>query len=1186
MSLQEPGLSKQQFRWKIFESLKEDGITDRLKSQLRAHIVGEIRRHINGDLPTTRPKRSEAKKHVTFDSTGKDGTVEIPGELQRRISFDSIDSVDIDADPAKPKPGNLMVKVVESLIIDYLRAKGREFTLSVFMPECGLTRPNQVFAEQDIVSALQLDQNTTLLRKLREQLGNIRSSSVLVRILSSLSKVGSVPVMEKECQTLIDEEEYLEMQIRRADRDASIQSRETSRSMAKAIEERMLRYQNELDLRMRAELEQQLAKFKEIEVASMRVEERQKYTIEITHVKGDYEARMLEQRERLADSNDEIRRKLDAREKEIERNNLEFRQKVLDETNRAIMTERNHRSEAELAAKSLTLERDSLLRRMEEAKSEISELHGFKERYTAKMQEAMSQYKIDLNKEHAGIIQSAQVERAKVESTIEYVIYQADLFLSAEKLVLEEKTKAVEQMLAQVKESQSELEELRSSLKQTKLQLEEASRERDDAIHETKELRLMVSFVIGESPLNCSRQLVDAEKMAVKRQEDYQSLLKSLMGPKEEAQKELVKARKGEQKWQRQCSELVAKLDAEMNRADEFQRKYDDEVIRNKELLREISDLRNVLHQTRTAMGVDQQNLGDAIKSLANPRSALPDPYGLDGVYNLPSHPLGESHRQSPQPFHSPSLFSQRPQGSIPHPYQFPSPTRSAPTGSPGQHPRPGQERQTRFDDAWSQGYERMETLMARSGGLAGLDPRELSRILAERDYEARRYDPSGWDWIPKDGAQPPSPRFTPHRSDPYRAPARVRLEETLRSMDEETRMLNEKERQNSGKSASSKPLDEVLPIVEGIGSGFADDIMQSFSAETAPTSRLPSLRVQSPHSTPPLHRSPSAQTDSKSKAATAAAAILANTRSQLPIPSSSASSSPKLDRKSVQKSPGSMGKASSGSGKAATTSGLVISSPSESMRPPPSQAALKESPTTSLEDEGSKNSSGRGGGGVGRYPSSQRPPARDEDDSISSSSQSRQPRSRDSTSQRKSTTQQRAPPPAEDPATERSRRDQERKERERLELERIRREREEMMRKQEEAEEMLRRAQEDERVERERREAEERERRERDEEVEREKREKREREKREEEEKMRKIEELEQDPTMQKYMNLVKERREKEAQAKKQESSSQQPKQFLDSLQEPSVDQSRQSSFNFGGGDTIDDISGGHTASNTSDPW
>jgi hypothetical protein len=82
------------------------------------------------------------------------------------------------------------------------------------------------------------------------------------------------------------------------------------------------------------------------------------------------------------------------------------------------MAETHLRNEAELNAKALAMEKESLQRRYDDSQLQIIELQSFKERYTSKMQDAMSQYKIDLNREHASILSNAEVERAKVESIV------------------------------------------------------------------------------------------------------------------------------------------------------------------------------------------------------------------------------------------------------------------------------------------------------------------------------------------------------------------------------------------------------------------------------------------------------------------------------------------------------------------------------------------------------------------------------------------------------------------------------------------------------------------------------------------------------------------------------------------------------------------------------------------------
>ncbi|KAJ3113641.1 hypothetical protein HDU96_003110, partial [Phlyctochytrium bullatum] len=919
------------------------------------------------------------------------------------------------------------------------------------------------------------------------------------------------------------------MQIRRSERNYRFQTREATQVMARAIEDRMQRYHQDLEDRMKIELEQQLSKFKEIEVGAMRVEERQRYSLEIAKLKGDYESRLVEQRERMTRTNEDMWKKLEVREREIEKSNVEFRQRVLEESNRSIVSERNSRSEAELALKAMTMERDSYQRRLDDARAEIADLHGFRDRYTAKMQETMAQYKVDLYKEQAQVIQAAEVERAKIET---------------EKLLLEEKTRAVEQMMAKVRETQQETEALRANLKETKYHLDEVLKERDDALHEVRELKLQ-----------------------------------SLMGPKEDAQKELLKVKKSEQRWQRQCSELVTKLDQEMNRADELQRKYDDEVLRNKELMREVSDLKIALHHrtggnfcigcvalTVPGLNIDPQHFGDSLKSYGVPRR-------IPSIHQSLAVPATTAYGSSP----SRSI----PVTSPPRGTYNPNPARSAPLSND-----PGAQPHIKPDHTLPPGSSSVSRRPGGAGGLAGLDPAEYERIINDPHAEARRYDLSHWGWQEPEhpvtfvyGAES-TPRMPHQRSGPMG-------EEDLQVPRQQTRVTDE--------SRFRRTLSEALPPVEGLGTGFVDDVLKSFSSDSQPQAEEPR---KSPPSKPNASKTPNAATIGRSQL-------------PVPVPTSSASSSPKTQRRQIS-SKASQGlplgksddthKSAESTPPAGRKLAVTAAQPSSHTQPSAAfhrQGALKESPTTSLEDEASRSAAARNY----KQPARSVPPS--DDDVLGSDHRRQSSRSPPAASggSGKSTLSRPQPPP--DDATssgtssglsghssarkadrdssldeeketdeaqrrreqleEERRRDEERKARERAELERIRKEREQMERLFEEQEERRRR-EDEERQERERIEAA---RRAEEEEKERARKEEEERKRREEDEKMRKIEELENDPTMQKYMNIVKERKEREAQEKAAASGEARANMLgLDNSHS-----SRQSSFNFNAGDTADEI-------------
>ena len=85
-------LSITEFKQKLYKTFSEASVSQKLKSQLRAHIIREI------------------QNHSVLTTTNK----------------------------------SLLSKAVDSLIVEYMQAQGHEFSLSVFLPECGLGNVTQV----------------------------------------------------------------------------------------------------------------------------------------------------------------------------------------------------------------------------------------------------------------------------------------------------------------------------------------------------------------------------------------------------------------------------------------------------------------------------------------------------------------------------------------------------------------------------------------------------------------------------------------------------------------------------------------------------------------------------------------------------------------------------------------------------------------------------------------------------------------------------------------------------------------------------------------------------------------------------------------------------------------------------------------------------------------------------------
>ncbi|KAI8911442.1 hypothetical protein BC831DRAFT_517467, partial [Entophlyctis helioformis] len=301
---------------------------------------------------------------------------------------------------------SLLFKVVDSLLLGYLQERrSRLHLVSLLFQKPVFANHARLWSDSDIMHALHLDRPCAAFRDmmsavrgahqaadLQRQPRQLASSdghhaanhpsqpSLLVRLLDGLAKVNDVPRTEKEVQTNTDLEDILNTKINDIERSIMQQRHESARVKSGIIEDRLFQYQQQLELRMTEDTHAQIARFKEIELAQMRLDERKAFQSEIMRQKADFEQKLLDAQQNIVNSQESERRRLGEKERELERQNLELRQKLLDENNRIVLKEVHLRNEAELQAKEVRLERDMLQRRFEQVQQQVAELQAFKER--------------------------------------------------------------------------------------------------------------------------------------------------------------------------------------------------------------------------------------------------------------------------------------------------------------------------------------------------------------------------------------------------------------------------------------------------------------------------------------------------------------------------------------------------------------------------------------------------------------------------------------------------------------------------------------------------------------------------------------------------------------------------------------------------------------------------------------
>jgi hypothetical protein len=228
--------------------------------------------------------------------------------------------------------------------------------------------------------------------------------------LESFTRIQQLPRREREVQTDIEVEDLIAYRLR----DPTASNRNDNKSLH-ALEARMQSFQRQVESRCKEELERQVDEYKRVELASARLEDRKEFAAQLSRQKQDFEMKIIEIKASHVDAQEEVNKRAEMRERDLERGNMELKQRLYEETNRMVIKETGLRNDAELAAKEIKMEKEMIQRRYTELQRQFEELQTFKEKYTQKMESQMTSYKIELNQEYSARSVEIQVQRQKLD---------------------------------------------------------------------------------------------------------------------------------------------------------------------------------------------------------------------------------------------------------------------------------------------------------------------------------------------------------------------------------------------------------------------------------------------------------------------------------------------------------------------------------------------------------------------------------------------------------------------------------------------------------------------------------------------------------------------------------------------------------------------------------------------------
>uniref|UniRef100_A0A8C7V6I0 OFD1 centriole and centriolar satellite protein n=1 Tax=Oncorhynchus mykiss TaxID=8022 RepID=A0A8C7V6I0_ONCMY len=343
----EEALSPDELRKRLYQTFKNRGVLDTLKTQLRNQLIHELKHPI------------------------------LSGETVPR--------------PVPMKSDSVLVTASNSLVADHLRNSGYEYTLSVFYPECGMGK-DKILTSRDLLQLMKISPRSPLYKSLV-----ITSSWLLIELTDchlhgerrdADTQTTSTPAYR---ESLVDKMKMI---------DEEYEALRYKGDKWVSYESKLAAYRTEVEAQVQAEMNAKLQHYKDVEMSKVKMEEKDKSRKEILQLRQDmertYEMKSGALINREKNAIDRLQKQQEIEEKDI----YMQRQAVLKEIETVRNREAELRLRMEAFEKTCKIQEDKtktleeLLRRRELA------VKTTEDTYDQKLKNELSRYQLELNEEY------------------------------------------------------------------------------------------------------------------------------------------------------------------------------------------------------------------------------------------------------------------------------------------------------------------------------------------------------------------------------------------------------------------------------------------------------------------------------------------------------------------------------------------------------------------------------------------------------------------------------------------------------------------------------------------------------------------------------------------------------------------------------------------------------------------
>uniref|UniRef100_A0A8C8S3B6 OFD1 centriole and centriolar satellite protein n=1 Tax=Pelusios castaneus TaxID=367368 RepID=A0A8C8S3B6_9SAUR len=437
-------LSQDELRKRLYQTFKNRGVLDTLKTQLRNQLIHELMHPV------------------------------LTGELQPK--------------PVSSVGSSLLIGASNSLVADHLRSCGYEYSLSVFYPESGLEK-DKVFTVQDLLQLIRISPKSSLYKSLTSGAQKENKKGFLIQMLMELTEHHLCKEnrdTETQTSSISPYRESLVEKLQLIDEQFADICPQHLKS--ESLEMKLTEYRKEIEEHLQAEMSEKLQHFKEVEIAKIRMEEKAQCQKEVSELRREFErtnqvkSEALIVREKNAIERLQKQQEIDAKEVYTQRQSL-----LKDiEMIRTREAELKQRIEAFELAQKLQEEKnkaiDDALRRREVAVKNIEET------YNQKLKNELLKYQLELKEEY--IARTSRVTEDEKKNK------EKAMLLHEETVAVNSKKEELRQAVSRAKELELELDSVKAQVllvtKQNQLLTEKLKEIADYPLLKEEKMELLV----------------------------------------------------------------------------------------------------------------------------------------------------------------------------------------------------------------------------------------------------------------------------------------------------------------------------------------------------------------------------------------------------------------------------------------------------------------------------------------------------------------------------------------------------------------------------------------------------------------------------------------------------------------------------------------------------------------------